>query len=375
MKNPRFCPYSGCDAHFQPPTRRWFVRRGTYSSNRAGPTQRYRCLLCGRSFSDATFSIDFYAHRSIDYRQLLLLLCSCSGIRQIGRTMALHRGMVGNRIMRLARKAISVQSALMRRHLLDESVVADGLRSFWISQFVPNEFAAVVGKKSRFCYAYTAYSLRRSGRMTPAQKEKRDELEQCFKASPKATEEGFGAIVEEVTRICALESDYRVVLHTDEHQAYLRALRKHGGWLTLAAQQRVRHQRTSSKAPRTRHNPLASINSFDRSVRNDLAEHVRETIRFAKCVGASQDRFAVYQHWHNFRKPASIDETRHEKRTHAELIGYEEADLKRLLRGFFTARAFYTKDPPWGVQRDIWLRTQMTPFRTRRDYLPAHLVV
>jgi len=102
---------------------------------------------------------------------------------------------------------------------------------------------------------------------------------------------------------------------------------------------------------------------------------VRETIRFAKCVGASQDRFAVYQHWHNFRKLASIDETRHERRTHAELIGYEEAELKRLLRGFFTARAFYTKNPPWGVQRDIWLRTQMTPFRTRRDYLPAHLVV
>ena len=32
----------------------------------------------------------------------------------------------------------------------------------------------------------------------------------------------------------------------------------------MAAQQRVRHQRTNSTAPRTRHNPLASINSFDR---------------------------------------------------------------------------------------------------------------
>ena len=375
MKTPPFCPYSGCDAHFHPSSStRWFVRRGSYRSARAGRTQRYRCLSCGRSFSDATFSIDFYVHRVVDYRQLLLLTASCTGVRQMGRTMGIHRGMVLNRIMRLARQAISLQTTFMRDHLLDEPVVADGLRSFWISQFVPNEFATVVGKKSRFCFAYTAYSLRRSGRMTDAQREKRDQLERLFRASAKAAEEGFSRIIDEVTRICPTEGD-ELVVHTDENQAYTRALKKNGGWGELAQEDRVKHVRTSSKRPRTANNPLAAINSFDRSVRNDLAEHVRETIRFARSVGASQDRFAVYEHWHNFRKRASIDETRHEERTHAELVGYPVKELKRALRGFFTKRVFYTRNPPWGVLRDVWLRTQWTPFHDKPDYLPSHLVV
>ncbi len=374
MKSPPFCPYSGCDAHFHPRSTHWFSRRGTYSSLRSGPTQRYLCLCCGRSFSDASFSIDYFARRRIDYSRLLGLLVSCTGIRQMGRNLGVHRQVIVNRIMRLARQSLSCQCSLMRPHRLSESVVADGLRSFWISQYVPNEFLVLLGKQSRFLYAFCAYSLRRSGRMTPRQRERRDHLEQQFRASPKATERGFACIIEELTRICSGSSDELIELHTDEHQAYPRALGNHGGWRVLSEANQVVHVQTNSKKARTAKNKLAVVNGFDRSVRNDLAEHVRETIRFARSVGASQDRFAVYQHWHNYRKRGSIDESRHEERTHGEMIGFEAKELRRAMRGFFTRRVFYTRHPPWGAMRDVWLRLQRTPFLGRADYLPAHLV-
>jgi len=277
--------------------------------------------------------------------------------------------------MRLARAALSLHCSFIRAHHLDEPAVIDGLRSFWISQYLPNEFLLLLGKRSRFLYAFSAYTLRRSGRMSEAQKRKRDELERIFRAAGNATESGFSAIVEELTRMGMNRAETpQIVLHTDEHQGYLRALRKHGGWSVLREANRERHERTSSRAARTAHNPLAAANSFDRSVRNDLAEHVRETIRFARSVGNSQDRFAVYQHWHNYRKPASVDESRHERRKHAELIGSEEIELGKMLDGFFTKRVFYTRNPPWGVYRDVWLKVQRTPLLGRADYLPAYMV-
>ena len=137
MNTPRFCPYSGCEAHFGPPEKPWFIRRGTYTAARDGRTQRYRCLLCGRSFSDATFSLDFHAHRRINYPLLFLLCVCCTGVRQVGRVMHLQRNLIGNRVMRLARQALAVQATFLRTRKLDEPVVIDGLRSFWISQYVP----------------------------------------------------------------------------------------------------------------------------------------------------------------------------------------------------------------------------------------------
>ena len=373
MRRPPFCPQAGCEAHFQPPDLRWYDRYGSYHSRRCGRVQRYRCRYCGQHFSEATFTLDYYAKRRVDYSRLMSLVCSCSGIRQMSRILHVHRQTVSNRIMRLARQAIAVHSRLTADGVLGEPVVADGLVSYWVSQYVPNEFTVLLGAESRFLYSYSACSKRRSGRMSDHQRRRRAALEGRFRANPQALKHSFSQVVEEATRWarspgCVLE------LRTDEHRTYTLALGAHGGWNLLLKRALAVHHTTSSRRIRSASNPLAVVNTFDRSVRNDLAEHVRETIRFARSVTASVERFALYAHWHNYRKPASINEAHRDDSTHGEQAAIPPDAIRRELRGFYTRRRFLTRTPVWAQMREVWLRVHPTPFRSSSDYLPRYLL-
>ena len=275
--------------------------------------------------------------------------------------------------MRLARQAIAVHAWLTVDSVLREPVVVDGLVSYWVSQYVPNEFTVLVGAQSRFLYSYSACSKRRSGRMTDHQRRRRAELEQRFRADPRALERSFSQVVEEATR-CADAARCPLELRTDEHRTYVRGLATHGGWNLLHRDAKAVHRTTSSRRIRSAANPLAVVNTLDRSVRNDLAEHVRETIRFARNVNASMERFTVYQHWHNYRKPAAINEAHADSSTHGEHAGIPRDALGSQLRGFYTRRRFLTRTPVWGQMREVWLRVHRTPFRASSDYLPRYLL-
>ncbi len=275
--------------------------------------------------------------------------------------------------MRLARQAIAVHSRLTIDGKLGEPVVVDGLVSYWVSQYVPNEFTVLVGARSRYIYSYSACSKRRSGRMTDRQKRRRAELERLFRANPRALERSFSQVLEEATR-CADAAGGVLELRTDEHQTYIHGLATHPGWNLLCSDGKAVHRTTSSRRIRSASNPLAVVNTLDRSVRNDLAEHVRETIRFARNVNASLERFTVYQHWHNYRKPASINEAHADSSTHGERAGIPRGALGSQLRGFYTRRRFLTRTPVWGQMRELWLRVQHTPFRASPDYLPRYLL-
>ncbi|MCK4513622.1 MAG: hypothetical protein KAU31_00115, partial [Spirochaetaceae bacterium] len=211
------------------------------------------------------------------------------------------------------------------------------------------------------------------GRMTDHQRRRRAELEQRFRADPQALRRSFSQVVEEATRYADAPGGI-LELRTDEHRSYARCLATHGGWNLLRRGGQAVHRTTSSRRIRSASNPLAVVNTLDRSVRNDLAEHVRETIRFARSVNASMERFTVYQHWHNYRKPASINEAHPDNSTHGEHAGIPHDAICSQLRGFYTRRRFLTRTPVWGQMRELWLRVHRTPFRASSDYLPRYLL-
>jgi hypothetical protein len=90
----------------------------------------------------------------------------------------------------------------------------------------------------------------------------------------------------------------RLILHTDEHQAYPRALRR-------VAHLETDHRKTSSRAERTTRNPLFSINHTDSLIRHCCAEHKRETISFARRRQCSAERLWVFVVWKNWIKSVS----------------------------------------------------------------------
>lgn len=335
--------------------------------------QRYRCRCCGRYFSDSSFSLDYYAKRRVSYSRVLKLVCSCTGVRQMSRILGVGRQTVSNRIMRLARQALSVHAGLTIEKGLGEPVVIDGLVSYWVSHYVANEFTVLLGSPSRFIYEVHSCSKRRSGRMTEGQRSRRAGIERRYRGEPSGVYESVWTLLDTATRMAQL-SGAALQLFTDEHRTYTRVLSSHPGWNILADLRRAIHTQTSSHKARNAANRLAPANTLDRSIRNDMAEHTRQTIRFARNVSCSLERFACYQHWHNYRKPAAINEASHDRLTHAEHAGIDRERINRQLRGFYTRRRFMSHTPLWGPMRDLWLRVVPTPLKTGPDYLPRYLL-
>jgi transposase-like protein len=370
---PPFCPHTDCPAHHTPPPGRWYLKKGTYTTELMGPVQRYVCRICARGFSDQTFSIDYYAKRLVPYGDLVTLLASCCSIRAIGRYTRRDHKTITNKLMRFARQALAVHLCLADGISLSEDLVADGFQSFWVSQYFPNNLNILVGADSQYLYAFNGITIRRSGRMTEEQKKERDRLEKKFRADPGGIRRSFSSLLDHATRLVACRSVGTVCLRTDEHIEYLRAVKSHGAFLALQGEGAVRHSRYSSMLPRTRHNPLFAVNYLDRQMRKDLAEHVRETTRHSRDPNHTMERLAAYSFHHNYIKRYRIRAPRDDTRTHAGEAGIPSRIVDAAMSWVYRYRAFLSRLPFTTDVLAMWLRMYERPLRDEPAYLPRFL--
>ena len=315
MRRPPFCPHQGCSCHVDPDSseaaglrrRRWFKRNGSYPTKVRGSIPRYKCLACGRGFSAQTFSLDYYTKRIIDYDTVRSELCSNSSVRATARSLGCSCDSVTNRTSRLARQCISASSRMLSAMVLAEDLVGDGFESFAVSQYFPNNIHILVGSHSQLVYFCDYVTLRRSGRMTELQKRTRQALE-------------AGRLV---------------------------------------------HTRTDSRAARDHRNPLFPVNYIDREFRKDLAEHVRETVRFARNVNHSMERLMVYLLDHNVRKRYRINDPVSLSRTHAGEAGILREHVARATVNLTTARRFLSFEELEPAALRVWRREQSFFLGTR----------
>jgi hypothetical protein len=251
----------------------------------------------------------------------------------------------------------------------DEDLAADGFESFCVSQYFPNNITIMVGSTSQFVYAVDYATLRRKGRMTPAQKARRAALELRFNPDPRHIEKSFARVADESLRILSDGSRPALRLWTDEHQAYPRALR---GSRLLAAMQdagRVEHHTISSRAARTRNNPLFPVNYLDRELRKDLKEHVRETVCFGREVNRQMERLTVYLWWHNYMK---LHRSRGAVQSHAAVAGYDLKRISEEMKTIWKRRAWLSLTDLTESMRDSWIVARRTPLGLGANYLPRY---
>jgi len=306
---PPFCPRSDCHFHRSPTGWRW--RRHGFFTRQASPHRipRFRCGHCGHTFSAQTFSATYWLKRPDVLIPAAYAVLACSGHRQTARERHCAPNTVLRHVGRIGRQALLIQQELGQKDAIDEPVVIDGFESFAHSQYHPCYLNLVVGAKSHFCYAFTHSELRRKGRMTEAQRRRRERLEAKHgRPDPKAIERGTYRAL----RLAAPEPQH-LVIRSDEHDAYPRALgRLHRLGYTIT------HERTNSRVARTAGNPLFPVNRMDLLLRHNSANHKRETIAFSKRHQAVVWRAAWLLAWQNFAKPYS---ERHEGGTPAMRAG------------------------------------------------------
>ena len=291
---PPFCPRASCP-HHRAPDGKWYVKDG-HHDRKAWPhaIRRFRCKTCRRCFSTQTFDTTYWLKRPDLQPEIFKRQVECSGLRQSARGLGVAPSTVQMQVERLGRHCLLEQRARTLELVPREPFTLDGFRTFEFSQYWPFDFNIAVGKDSDFVYGFTDSELRRSGRMTARQKRRRRELEKLHgKPDPRATEMG----VETLLRAVAPHPT-KLVMFSDEHEAYLRALKKLEG-------HEVEHHAVSSRRIRNAQNPLRPSNLLDSLIRHCGSNHKRETIAWSKRRQAAAERMAIFQVWRNFAKSRS----------------------------------------------------------------------
>ena len=286
---PPFCPNPACPYHRDPGAGWRWIHAGCYTRRAAPPRiPRFQCCHCRRHFSTQTFSPTYWLRRPELLAEVFHQLVACCGFRQIARRYDISPQTVLTHAARLGRHCLLVHEAHRPRGPVREPLVLDGFESFEHSQFHPTRFHVVVGMRSHYFYGFTASELRRSGRMTPRQRRRRAALEaRLGRPDPRATERDVAALL----RLLA-PAPQALDLHSDQHPAYPRALRRLPH-LTVA------HHTVSSRAARTPRNPLWPINLLDLLIRHSGANHKRETIAQSKRRQSAIERLLVFLVWRN----------------------------------------------------------------------------
>lgn len=327
---------------------RWFFRAGTFITVSRGAIPRFICKHCRKYCSTQTFSVHYWTHIPVDLKNLDDRLCACSGYRQIGRDLGLSYRVIRNRLLRIARGYLNLFDVTHANFPLSEDVAFDGFESYIRSQYFPDNFNIAVGSQSQVPYFVNLTLFRRRGRMTRAQKAKRAVIDSIWQPPYRAlidnSKEAFRDVLSLYLNRRSLSP---FTIHTDEKTEYVVALRELPEARHLREIGLFSHRQTSSRAARTRTNPLFPVNYLDREIRKNSAAHVRETVRADREANMTVSRMAILLGHHAYRKPFRIrgDKPGRDVPTHAEKAG--------LMNGVEARMAFmtlYTDRHVWSHQ-------------------------
>jgi transposase-like protein len=334
MRHFPYCPNQECEYHTEAPNNAsWYRPYGSYYTKINGRKPRYQCKKCGRSFSARTFSLDYYAKRKIDYKDLLDQQISASGINDMARHFKCTTDTIQNRIRRLSHQMQGAMTLYLHDHAIEEDLAADGLESFVESQYFPTNINILIGKKSQMIYFFDSYYFKRKGRMTSEQKIKKDEIYEKARFEKRAPSKAFDELLDQVEKLWDRKTKKHLTFDTDENPIYQYSMKRHQTLLALSNQGDFLHRLTNSKEERNTDNKLFSCNYCDRMIRKDLAEHVRETLQFAKDHNCSMERFGIYAFWLNFMKPYRIKPKGEVKyKTHCEAAHISGEVIKKVLK-------------------------------------------
>jgi len=363
-----FCPRTTCVNHHLDAgaSDHWYLPFGSYHTYAFGTVPRYRCRDCGKTFSDQTFSLNYYLKKKTEFANFAKALNSRSSDLFCARHFGYSSASMQTRVDRLARNGIYVHAQLSDQIRLSENLVADGLESYTMSKYFPNNIHILIGADSEYLYEYNLCHFRRKGRMSEKQRTRIEGVYAGKSFTPNEMHSRFSELLETVKTMIRRTGIDTVELHTDENPVYSRAVKE-------AGIEELEHMRTSSLRVRDQSNPLRAVNYFDRLVRKDLVNHRRKSICFARDEQNMLSRFAWYVCTHNYFKPKRINsKAKQSKARHHRGVVDTEGELKRWKSMIFDKRFVLSLSKVSGFQKSVWLKRVASPLgeRGRWNNLP-----
>ena len=314
--NPPYCPSENCE--FNDPDRvkktRFWVKCGLAKRKLSNSVQVFKCKRCCRKFNANYFSLNYRFHRedSLNFR-IFTAITHNRSFRSIARELSVSECLVRGRVARLYRVGLLHHFDFLEKVLINEPVAYDGLECFARSQYEPNNINQAIGVDSLFCYTFNFAPMNRKGRMSDRQKnylKKLEVLEGRFnpRAIRVSTHQLFTDLLDR--KDPRLE---KLVLHTDEHFQYRRAIKRD---LSPAQRKAIEHKTVSSKDCRNYKNILFPVNHMDLLIRRYVAAFSRETICFSKKHTTMLGVYVLFMCSKNYMRPCFVKKHKRDVTAH-----------------------------------------------------------
>ena len=363
-----FCQNKKCkNANLNVKNTQWYIRKGTHKTKAFGLVQRYKCKTCGKTFSDQTFSLNYYLKIKTDFKEISSQFNSSNSDCFTSRHFDMSFDSLQNRRNRFARNCLYFQTKALEGIKITEQLCSDGFESYTASKFYPNNVNLLVGKDNKFLYYFTESHQKRKGAMTATQK-KQVKTEYNDKSFTDSTlTPNFTILIQYLEERF---SGKEIELYTDEHNVYSTVIKSFNAkWKEKGL--RIVHIQTSSKKMRTIWNPLAAANYMDMLFRKDIPNHRRKTICKARNDRNMLSRMAVYMVSHNFFKPRKILSRRKQvSERHYHGLGIDEQKVKSLKSKLFTERFFISRVQLPAYFEDMWFQRTHSPLHDKPGYVP-----
>jgi transposase-like protein len=321
FKNQRLlCPNIKCELHHalrsqdstegaeksQPSCKRSFKCNGSYSVRASfgchddlTRRQRFRCLRCGRTFSETFFSLEYRYQRQQLNAPIFRYFSQGLSNHQIARLLGVSERVVRWRLRRIAQQSLLIHAHKTRGLNIREPISYDGVENFAKSQYEPNNIQQAIGMKSLFIYDFNFAPLNRKGRMSDRQRQRKAQIEQAWGTFDRdAIRKSTAQLLLRLVQRCPAHE--RLVLATDQHFQYRRAIERD---LKPHIRGRIDHATISSKASRVYKHILFPVNHADLLLRQHVKAFARETISFSKTHGAMVQKYAIFMVYKNYIRP------------------------------------------------------------------------
>ena len=289
---PPHCPWDACPSRRGAPFR--WRRHGAFR-RAAAPrlVRRYRCLACGRTFSDQTFSGAYFAKRPEILAPLANALVNGAALRQAARGLACARSTAVRAADRLGRLAALATARLLAGLAVAGPVAHDDFVTFALRRPLAVFLGTAVDPATDLVLALSAAPGIQGGRRTPAQRRR---LPALRAALPRAARRrAFRALLEGL--LDRLPPGARLELRTDDDRVYRDVVGRVGAG---RVDHRVHPAPRRGRADPAYNRALGPANALHRFLRHADAEHRRRPLAFARRVASSAGRAALFAFWRNF---------------------------------------------------------------------------
>src|SRR5262245_59486761 len=218
MFTPTQCPRIGCANHARP-LPRFFKRHGRYHPKcRNHAVERFRGRACKGTFSRQTCRADYRQRKPHINTTFFHLMVNCVGQRQAASVLGVARRTVERRFVWLGLHCRGFHRNHLERAVLEGPFQLDEFESFESNRYQPLTIPVLIDRRTLFVVGSAVAPLRRKGRMTTLQRQRRTEHEAEHGRRPSESSKSVRSVMHVLARV--VPKTTAVVLDSDHKPTY-----------------------------------------------------------------------------------------------------------------------------------------------------------